>query len=118
MIDEIWNCRQVNDYSGKNCNKKDFMQSWNHSRTAQHIPIEDLLENGTTIDGEQLYVITDPRGEFESKMISEIHIEEFKNKLTEQDAKAATAISCMNRRCRWIQNRRCGQQAYCKDCWE
>lgn len=87
MIDEIWNCRQVNDYSGKNCNKKDFMRSWNHSRTAQHISIEDLMENGTTIDGEQLYEIADPRGEFESKVISEIHIEEFKGKLTEQDAK-------------------------------
>ena len=87
MIDEIWNCRQVNDYSGRNCNKKDFMRSWTHSRTAQHISIEDLMENGTTIDGEQLYEIADPRGEFESKVISEIHIEQFKNKLTEQDAR-------------------------------
>ena len=45
------------------------------------------MENGTTIDGEQLYEIADPRGEFESKVISEIHIEEFKGKLTEQDAR-------------------------------
>lgn len=45
------------------------------------------MENGTTIDGEQLYEIADPRGEFESKVISEIHIEQFKNKLTEQDAR-------------------------------
>ena len=45
------------------------------------------MENGTTIDGEQLYEIADPRGEFEYKVISEIHIEEFKGKLTEQDAK-------------------------------
>lgn len=37
MIDEIWNCRQVDDYSGKNINKKDFMRSWTHSRTAQHV---------------------------------------------------------------------------------
>ena len=37
MIDEIWNTRQVNDYTGKNINKKDFMRSWTHSRTAQHI---------------------------------------------------------------------------------
>ena len=36
MIDEIWNTRQVNDYTGKNINKKDFMRSWTHSRTAQH----------------------------------------------------------------------------------
>ena len=34
MIDEIWNNRQVADYSGKNISKRDFMRSWDHSRTA------------------------------------------------------------------------------------
>ena len=46
MIDEIWNNRQVADYTGKNINKRDFMRSWNHSRTAEHISLEDMLENG------------------------------------------------------------------------
>lgn len=50
MIDEIWNTRQVNDYTGKNINKKDFMRSWTHSRTAQHISFDELLEEGTTFD--------------------------------------------------------------------
>lgn len=87
MIDEIWNNRQVNDYTGKNVNKKDFMRSWTHSRTAQHISIENLLENGTVIDGELLYELADPRGEFESKVISEVHIDQFKDKLTDIDQK-------------------------------
>ena len=87
MIDEIWNNRQVNDYTGKNCNKKDFMRSWNHSRTAQHLSIEDLMENGTTINGEALYEIADPRGDYETHVIAEIYVDEFKRKLTELDAK-------------------------------
>lgn len=57
MIDEIWNTRQVNDYTGKNINKKDFMRSWTHSRTAQHISFDELLEEGTTVDGELLFVL-------------------------------------------------------------
>ena len=55
MIDEIWNTRQVNDYTGKNINKMDFMRSWTHSRTAQHISFDELLEEGTTVDGELLF---------------------------------------------------------------
>lgn len=55
MIDEIWNTRQVNDYTGKNINKKDFMRFWTHSRTAQHISFDELLEEGTTVDGELLF---------------------------------------------------------------
>ncbi len=87
MIDEIWNNRQVADYSGRNCNKKDFMRTWTHSRTAQHLSIEDLMENGTAINGEALFEIADPRENFETHVLSDIHREEFKNALTEQDAK-------------------------------
>lgn len=85
MIDEIWNCRQVDDYSGKNINKKDFMRSWTHSRTAQHFSIEDLMENGTTIDGELLYELADPRGDFEANLLTSIQMDEFKEKLPEAD---------------------------------
>ncbi len=87
MIDVIWNTRQVEDYTGRSYNKKDFMRSWTHSRTAKHISIEDLMENGKVIDGEVLYEIADPRGEFESEVISKIYIDQFKGKLSEQDAK-------------------------------
>lgn len=85
MIDEVWNSRQVNDYSGKNVNKRDFMRSWTHSRTAQHISIEEMLETGVKLDGEMLFEIADPRGEFENKVLSELHMEQFKGGLTEQD---------------------------------
>ncbi|MGM9584133.1 MAG: DUF4368 domain-containing protein [Faecousia sp.] len=81
MIDEIWNNRQVADYTGKNINKRDFMRSWDHSRTAEHISLEDVLENGVNIDGEQLYDIADPRGEFESTVLTEQSMEQFKGKL-------------------------------------
>ena len=84
MIDEIWNNRQGADYSGKNIQKRDFMRSWDHSRTAEHISLEDMLENGASINGEQLYDIADPRGEFESTVLTEQSMESFKEKLTDQ----------------------------------
>ena len=87
MIDEIRNNRQVADYTGKNINKRDFLRSRNHSRTAEHISLEDMLENGASINGEQLYDIADPRGEFESTVLTEQSMKQFKDKLTEQDRK-------------------------------
>ena len=85
MIDEIWNNRQVADYTGKNINKRDFMRSWDHSRTAEHISLEDVLENGASINGERLYDIADPRGEFEPTVLTEQSMESFKEKLTDHD---------------------------------
>ena len=87
MIDEIWNTRQVNDYTGKNINKKDFMRSWTHSRTAQHISFDELLEEGTTVDGELLFDIADPRSEFESEIIHKFYMEDFKTQLPGVDSK-------------------------------
>lgn len=85
LFDEVWNNRQVNDYTGKNINKRDFMRTWTHSRTAAHISIEEVLENGVMLDGDMLYEIEDPRGQFEEKVIGEMRIEQFKSSLTEQD---------------------------------
>ena len=85
MIDEIWKNRQPGDYSGKNINKRDFMRSWTHSRTAKSVSFEEILETGASIDGEILYDIPDPRGSFENEVISEIQIDQFKGKLTETD---------------------------------
>ena len=87
MIDAIWNNRQVSDYTGKNINKKDFMRSWTHSRTAQHISFDELLEEGTTVDGEQLFDIADPRSEFESEVIHKFYMDDFKGKLSEVDSR-------------------------------
>lgn len=43
------------------------------------------METGESIDGETLYDVADPREEFETKVISEIQMEQFKETLTEQD---------------------------------
>ena len=85
MIDEIWNCRQVNDYTGWNLSKKDFMRSWTHSRAGEHISIEEVKENGVKLDGDTLFEIEDPRGQFEEKVVGEVQMEQFKNGLTERD---------------------------------
>ena len=87
MIDEIWNCRQVNDYTGWNLSKKDFMRSWTHSRTAKHISLDELMEEGEEVDGDELFEIADPRSEFEYEDIHKFYMEDFKSRLTEQDAK-------------------------------
>lgn len=73
--------------TGKNINKKDFMRSWTHSRTAQHISFDEILEEGTTVDGELLFDIADPRSEFESEIIHKFYMEDFKAQLPGVDSK-------------------------------
>ena len=85
MIDDIWRNRQVEDYSGKNNNQRDFMRSWTHARTAQHISLEEILETGVKLDNDVLFEIADPLGEFETKVLSGFQIEQFKQRLTDQD---------------------------------
>ena len=55
--------------------------------TRDHSVVQDMLENGASINGEQLYDIADPRGEFESTVLTEQSMKQFKDKLTEQDRK-------------------------------
>ena len=85
MIDEIWNNRQIEDYNGNSTYKRDFTRSWTHSRVGEHISIEDVIENGMKLDGEMLFDIEDPRGQFEEKVISEVQMDQFKSELTERD---------------------------------
>ena len=87
MIDEVWNNRQVNDYTGRNINKRDFMRSWDHSRTAKPISLEELMEIGTVVEGERLYELDDPRSEFETKLLSKLQMEQFLSTLTPEDQK-------------------------------
>ena len=87
MIDEIWKNRQPGDYSGKSISKRDFMRSWTHSRTAKSVSFEDIMEAGTSVDGDILYDIPDSRASFENEVISEIQIDQFKGKLTDADQK-------------------------------
>ena len=44
-----------------------------------------MLENGASINGELLYDIADPQGEFESTVLTERSMDQFKGKLTDQD---------------------------------
>ena len=78
MIDEIWNNR-TSPY------ERDLTRGWTYSRVGEHISIEDVMENGTKLDGEMLFEIEDPRGQFEEKVIGEVQMEQFKSGLTERD---------------------------------
>lgn len=86
IIDEIWNNRQMEDYNrGKNSKKRDFMRSWYHDRTAKHLSLEQIAEEGTPLDGEILYGIEEPRAEFETKVLSQSAVDSFTASLTEDD---------------------------------
>ena len=85
MFDEIWTHRQIEDYDGSSNYKRDFMRSWTHSRAGEHISIEEVMENGVKLDGDTLFEIEDPRGQFEEKVVGEVQMEQFKSGLTERD---------------------------------
>jgi len=84
VIDAAWKNRQPEDYNGRNTQQRDFERSWNHSRTAKHLSLEQISEEGITINGDDLYDIPDPSAEFETKLISEERMEKFKATLNEK----------------------------------
>ena len=85
IFDEVWNNRQIEDYDGESVYKRDFMRSWNHSRTAQHVSIEEIAASGAQVDSDALFEIEDPRSEFEQKVVSKVQMEQFKDGLTDRD---------------------------------
>ena len=86
VIDEIWLDRQAEDYNrGKNSKKRDFLRSWYHDRTATHLSLEDIAQNGTKLDGDMLYDIEDPRAEFEKKVMSRDAVDSFFASLSPDD---------------------------------
>ena len=87
VIDEIWNNRQPEDYTGKNIQKRDFMRSWTHSRTIPTLSLEEIKKSGTSISREALYEIADLSAEFETKVLDKMKMEDFKNRLDETDRK-------------------------------
>lgn len=88
VIDEIWRNRQPEDYNrGSNMRKRDFLRSWNHDRNHTHLSIEQIAEAGASIDGNTLYELDDPRGEFETKIISEAQIDQFQKTLSDTDVR-------------------------------
>jgi len=87
LIDEIWNNRQPGDYTGKNTQKRDYMRSWDHSRTIPALSLEEIKENGVSVNGDAFYDMPDPRAEFETKVLEKTKMEDFKNRLNETDLK-------------------------------
>ena len=88
VIDEIWRNRQPEDYNrGSNMRKRDFLRSWNHDRNHTHLSIEQIAEAGASIDGDALFELPDPRGEYETKILSEVQIEQFQKTLSATDVK-------------------------------
>lgn len=85
MIDAIWENRQPEDYEGRNQSQRDFENAWTHRRTCETISIEELMQSGEKVSGEQLYDIPDPRAAFEEQMISSVEMERFKARLSQQD---------------------------------
>lgn len=53
--------------------KTDFMRKWHHNRSGKPISLDEMMENE---DGD-IFEVTDPRGEFEQKVISEMQIAAF-----------------------------------------
>lgn len=85
-IDTVWKERQPDDYNrGQNTNKRDFMRSWYHSRTAKQVSLEDIYDTGVKLDSKMLYDISDPRASFESDLVTTTDMDRFKTTLSEQD---------------------------------
>lgn len=85
LIDEIWNNRQPGDYTGKSVQKRDFMRSWTHSRTMPTLSLEEIKENGLSVNGDALYDIADPSTEFETRILEKAKMDDFKSRLSETD---------------------------------
>lgn len=85
FIDEVWKHRAEEDYAEGNTSHRDFLRSWTHSRTAPSIPIDEIINSGTKVDGQILFDLPDPRAAFENHVVNGIQIEQFKGQLTEKD---------------------------------
>ena len=84
MIDTVWNNRQLEDYNGQNLTARDFLRKWTHSRTAEHVSIEEILETGMTVGKERLYDL--PADEnFSEQVNSKLDMVSFMATLSERD---------------------------------
>lgn len=76
-IDAVWENRQPEDYQGYNQKRKDFLRTWNHSRSHQHLSFEQMKADGVEL--------ADPKQSIEQDVIESQSIEQFKNSLSERD---------------------------------
>ena len=83
VIDAAWEMRAEEDYETKfSVVKNDFKRKWHHSRSGQHISLDQMMKNK---DGDMME-IADPRQEFEQEIMGQDQIEAFKKAtLTDKD---------------------------------
>ena len=62
--------------------KTDFMRKWHHNRSGKPISLDEMMESE---DGD-IFDVTDPRGEFEQSVISEMQVAIFaESTITKKD---------------------------------
>ena len=77
VIDEVWNHRQPEDYTGYNLKRGEFLRRWNHSRYYQHASVEQLIEDEIDVPDSQMA--------FDRKVLSEQLVEQFEATLSQKD---------------------------------
>lgn len=87
IIDDSWNHRQPEDFKGTGSQSRDFMRKWTHSRTTQNVSLEQIKESGTVVGNDALYDLPDPSAEFETKVLDNMKMEDFKKRLSGVDLK-------------------------------
>ena len=77
IIDEVWNRRQPEDYTGHDLKRGEFLRRWNHSRYYQHASVEKLIEDEIDVPDAQMA--------FDKKVLSEQLVEQFVATLSQKD---------------------------------
>ena len=77
IIDEVWNHRQPEDYTGHNLKRGEFLRKWNHSRYYEHASVEKLIEDEIDVPDRQMA--------FDKKVLSEQLVEQFEATLSPKD---------------------------------
>ena len=88
MIDEIWNNRQMEDYSErKSTYKRDFINKWYCSWNKKKTPIflDEAIKSGEEISEELLVQLPSPREDFETRILSKQKVEAFFETLDGKD---------------------------------
>ncbi len=88
MIDEIWNNRQMEDYSErKSTYKRDFINKWYCSWNKKKSPIflDEAIKSGEEISEELLVQLPSPRDDFETRILSKHKVEAFFETLDGKD---------------------------------
>ena len=77
IIDEVWNHRQPEDYTGYNLKRGEFLRKWNHSRYYEHVSVEKLIDDEIDLPDAQMA--------FDRKVLSEQLVEQFEATLSPKD---------------------------------